>query len=67
MNEFIQVTLGRTSKNFQTFLRPYENPEDGLSFSIVFMKRVIDLQASSQKERNEFVEALYELRRVSQY
>lgn len=67
MSEFIQVTLGRTSRNFQMYLRAGENPEDGLSFSILFLKGIIDLQALTHKDRQEFIDALYELRKMALY
>lgn len=63
MSEFVEIRLGKVSKNFRKYLKRGEDPQDGRSFSLVFNKRTIDLTAASEQDCSEFVRAISELRK----
>jgi hypothetical protein len=50
MSEFVEIRLGKVSKNFRKYLKRGEDPQDGRSFSLVFNKRTIDLTAASEQD-----------------
>lgn len=60
------VKTGRLINQYQRHLQSDVHFEDGVSFSIVFGNRMVELQAKSTGERNEFVNALQELRKLVQ-
>ena len=67
MSEFVEVLLGKTSKNFKKYLKKGEEPEDKVSFSLVFTKRSFDLEASTPELRSQIVDGLLELMKTSEY
>lgn len=67
MTELVEVILGRATKNFKKYLKKGEEPEDNLSFSLVFTKRTYDLQAESPDARVRFVAAITEVMNTSDY
>jgi len=67
MTDFVEVSLGKVSKNFKRYLKKGENPEDKVSFSLVFAKRTFDLEAETPAVRTQFVDALCDLLKTSDY
>lgn len=67
MSDLVEVILGKGTKNFKRYLKKGEEPEDNISFSLVFVKRTYDLEAESPLIRTKFINGLNDLMQSSDY
>jgi hypothetical protein len=63
--DIVQVLDGRQTDNFKRVSKKKDPVKDSLSFSIVLKDRTIDLQAETQKDKDEFYKSLFELHKMS--